>query len=93
MLGCGERERREAEGSVSVIPALPLASTTVNKTISHPLPRALALCFTGATQGRSCFSLHLFSALYSKALTLAGALIAAVVQTINTEETKNYGAR
>lgn len=61
--------------------------------IPVPLPRALALFFSRAAQGRSCFSLRLFSALYREALTLAGALITAVVQTINSRETKNYAAR
>lgn len=93
--GLGEKERREAERPVSVIPALPPAPATVSESfpIPVPLPHALALFFSRAAQGRSCFSLCLFSALYREALTLAGALITAVVQTINSRETKNYAAR
>lgn len=91
--GLGERERREAERPVSVIPALPPATVSESFPIPVPLPRALALFFSRAAQGRSCFSLRLFSALYREALTLAGALITAVVQTINSRETKNYAAR
>lgn len=80
---------------MSVIPALPPAPATVSELfpIPVPLPHALALFFSRAAQGRSCFSLCLFSALYREALTLAGALITAVVQTINSRETKNYAAR
>lgn len=91
----GERERRQVGRPMSPIPALPLAPATLSKSVPIPvlLPHALAPFFSRAAQGQSCFSLRLFSALYGEALTLVGALIAAVVQTINTGETKNYGAR
>lgn len=79
---------------VSLIPALPLAPATLSKSVPIPvlLPCALTPFFSQAALGQICFSLRLFSALHGEALTLAGALITAAVQTINTGETKNYGA-
>lgn len=94
VLGWGTgREGRQRP--VSVIPALSLAPATISRSfpIPVPLPSALVLFFSRAAQGRSCFSLHLFSALYREALTLVGALITAVVETINTGETRSYAAR
>lgn len=83
------------ERLLSVIPALLLAYAMVSKSFptSVPLSRALDLFSSSADQGRSCFSLCLFSAVYREALTLVGALITPVVETVSTGETKSYGGR
>lgn len=92
-LGWGRGDGREVERPLSVIPALLLAYAMVSKSFptSVPLSRALDLFSSSADQGRSCFSL--FSASYREALTLAGALITPVVETVSTGETKSYGGR
>lgn len=80
---------------MSVIPALLPAPAMVSKLFptAVSLSHALDLFSSSADQGRSCFSLCLFSALCREALTLEGALITPVVETISTGETKSYGGR
>lgn len=93
--GLGERDGREVERAMSVIPALLPAHAMVGQSFpaSVSLSHALDPFSSSADQGRSCFSLCLFSALCREALTLVGALIAPVVETISTGETKSYGGR